>query len=252
MQWMAKYAYVLAFTVLGIVFALVCLPSVALADDALNNPIQSVHEPMASNNHDGCGLNVNSGTNEIDDISLKEASITVWKIMANTLAKAQVDHSNTEAKTQDLLSRTNYIIKYADGQKSFFSALTANKDFGEVAIAGTTYQTATSGTLITFSVLDRAGYTLKQVFALDGTNGLLAAAASNEGLRKTPMAPIRSKCPMGAASFSKQKGNLLKHPMVAPRAMTRAPRVTPKATAKEPVFASSNKPAHQDNAQKSM
>ena len=96
-----------------------------------------------------------------------------------------MDHSNTVAKTQGLLSRINYIIKYADGQKSFFSALAANEDFGEVAIAGTTYQTATSGTLITFSVLDRAGYTLKQVFALDGTNGLLAAAASNGGLGLT-------------------------------------------------------------------
>lgn len=115
------------------------------------------------------------GINSI--VGRSSTEIAVWQIKTDggNLVYVQDDDDNA-SKTKTLLGMIDYIVKYGDGQKSFFSELSADKSLGGVSIGTNEYQTAKSGTTLTFSVPDRAGYTLKQVFGLDGGTALTRSA----------------------------------------------------------------------------
>ncbi len=103
------------------------------------------------------------------------SSIAVWQIKANDNSKPVAyvpgnDNTIKEDETKALLGMIDYIIKYGDGQEEFFT-LSADRNLGSVKVGGSDYQTAKSGTVLTL-VADRAGYTLKQVFGLDGGTAL--------------------------------------------------------------------------------
>ena len=133
-------------------------------------------------NGSGANLVYDSTTGERtwvpNDANLDGKTVNVWKIDADTPVKAgeYIPEDKAEELVEKLTKGINYIIKYAEGQQEYFSALSADSELGSVTIQDVEYQTATEGVKITFSVPSRDGFNLAKVIGFDSGTELVRNA----------------------------------------------------------------------------